>query len=267
MSGQRAGTALFALVMLAGCASVNHTRAPSRSDAVGFNDPASWGRGVIESFRDNNQQTFMTLVVSEDTFGAIIEASEAPEGAKAQMRSEMPRMVARRRAELAERFAQIVDEGRRRAIPWEHARFQGARVLAERVQSGTMTRDIALRVTLGDITHTLIATQCVSIPGGPISLLGDLSTSEALADVRSADVHAMVMAAITAAMYYDYEHGRFPPHIDALAELLEGGMAALTDPWGSAFVISSQGPHVRICSSGADRRAGSADDICEGRTR
>ena len=259
--------AVCGLGVLVGCGQTAQTRSSAPLSVEAPRDPAAWGRGLIDALRMRDRGAFLGLVVSESSMATILEATTVPAEAKAQMLSQMPAMVAGRREQLGARFDQIVSDSATRGVPWDTATFVDASVLQERADSGTMTRDLAVRFAIGETTYTLTAHQCISHTGGSIYLLGDLQTSQAIADVPRTDVRAAVRAAVTAAIYYDFEYHEFPADIRALAETLSGGMTAVTDPWSNAFAITTHGEEVTVCSAGPDQTDGTDDDICETRRR
>ncbi|MFU8779671.1 MAG: type II secretion system protein GspG, partial [Kiritimatiellia bacterium] len=42
---------------------------------------------------------------------------------------------------------------------------------------------------------------------------------------------------------------------------IRGGMQAMTDPWGTPFVLRREGNEFRVTSAGPDQQMGTADDI------
>jgi general secretion pathway protein G len=92
---------------------------------------------------------------------------------------------------------------------------------------------------------------------GVFGMLGDAREDAAKAQV--ATVGQVVEA-------YEARNGEFP---DSLETLTEGKKAKLKpqnlkDPWQQPLQYSAQGEGFSLCSSGADKKSGSEDDICYG---
>jgi len=65
---------------------------------------------------------------------------------------------------------------------------------------------------------------------------------------------------------WEAKHGEYPNSLQALAEGKNAKMKPenLKDPWKRDLQYSSSGDGFSLCSSGADKKQGSEDDICYG---